>query len=286
MRRPTLLVRTASLVLPLVCAGSSAGDTSPPPPTARALPGLVRPSPLAPKLVYPASGLAFEQGDKADVPVYIHFSYDGDPLAFEICFWKEGSSCDMTGPFHKGVNATVRKTQIRFPVLVGTPRWRWKIGTKLKTGGEPVWGPEQSITIYPRLVEAPTLLAPASGATLALPGTLTASWKDVPNVDFYLYCNQTQGFNLTQWACPDTPGVVNQEVFVDKVVKPAEFRGYPPNNIWEIVRFQKTSSVRQWGVAACRVVQEQAENDGGQPPVAATHCKRSELRTLNVTYTP
>lgn len=287
MRRPTLLVCAAALVLPVVTAGSSAGETAPPAPSVRSLPAIVRPSPFAPKVVYPASGLAFEASAYPDVRVYIKWDYDGDPdkvLGFRICWWKEGSTCQTSGPFHGGMSATSRKAKITFPVVADGLRWKWKIGTALKTGAEPVWGPEQSITIYPKL-DTPTLLLPASGASFAIPGTLTATWKDMRNVDFYLYCNQKQGFNLSQWACPDAPGYVNQDIFVDKVVKPAEARGYPPNNYWEIVRFQQTSSVRQWGVAACRVVQEQSENDGGQPPVAATHCTHSELRTLNVSIT-
>jgi hypothetical protein len=271
---------------------TSVGETPPPTPAPTIRTPVVPPiavsNPLAPKLIYPASGVAYEQGSYPHVKVFIKWEWtkdESDIQGWSICFFKEGSTCGPVGTWHFGKAAFVRKADINFPVMVDSLKWRWKVGRKRKTGGVIDWSEERPITIYPRpqLIE---LESPADVTTVMVPGTLTFKWKPTSNTEYYLLCSTKGGFSSWEH-CPDPSSALGTN-FTIKTTATEVTRTFSTaaevNTL--IGSTSDPSAVRKWGVSACRVVQEQSDVDGGQPPVTATHCQRSNRNIYTVKRSP
>lgn len=237
-----------------------------------------------PKVTYPASGVAFEErdGGNGSVNVYVAWTYDGDESAvdgWEICYYRAGSSCGVVGNNHvtKGPNA--RKSSISFPASSTSTAWKWKVGRQTKSGTVD-WAPVRDITIYPEigLLEPQS---PTANASVTVPGTLSFSWKAVANVEYYLFCHQSTTYT-TSWNCVDRPYELGNTFTVYKTQEPSFSKTFSTYGDWSELVGSTTSAKRGWGFAACRNVQEQSDDDGGQPPVTALHCKRSGIVRFNV----
>jgi hypothetical protein len=269
----------------------SAGETPPMPAPSVRSPGVpiapVGANPLAPKLVYPASGVAFEQGSHSFKHVYIQWEWTKDESNIQgwyICFYKDGTSCGPIGDWHYGKAEWVRKASMAIPIVADVQKWRWKVGRKPKGGGAVTWSEERVLTMYSRasLVE---LESPEAGVSVTVPGTMTFTWKATPATEFYQLCSVRGGFS--GWgSCPDTPGassganwlIQTNDIKTSKTIA----------NVAEVINLMgtDTSSIRKWGVKACRMVQEQSDVDDGQPPVTAMHCRQSNMRSMTVKRAP